>query len=443
MKNFISDNLENMIADLRELVSYKSVYAEDEKPFGSENRKVLDAALKMMEKVGLRTKNLDYYCGYGEVGEGDEVIGILSHLDVVPEGDGWDSDPYTLIEKDGLLYGRGSTDDKGSVIANLYALKYLIDSGYRFKKRVRLIVGCNEESGSECIRHYVEKEGHIDMGYTPDADFPGIYAEKGMIGGVLVGHKTKIKDIRGGQAPNIVCNEVECLIDQSEYDVNKLEDYFRENNIKYLLNGDSLTVYGVAAHASMPSMGVNAISHLFEALYYADINDEFIDFFHRNFALTYNGELIGYKDIEDDISDATINFGIAFKEGDDIKVTLDMRFPVRSSVKECMRPLENIKDESNEFVSYSCVEPLYFDIDSPFIKALDKAYRDVTGDYESKMEAIGGGTYAKAIHNCIAFGPEMHGTEYHIHGANECMSIEELKKQVEIYVEAIKNLNEV
>ena len=141
MKNFISDNLENMIADLRELVSYKSVYAEDEKPFGSENRKVLDAALKMMEKVGLRTKNLDYYCGYGEVGEGDEVIGILSHLDVVPEGDGWDSDPYTLIEKDGLLYGRGSTDDKGSVIANLYALKYLIDSGYRFKKRVRLILG--------------------------------------------------------------------------------------------------------------------------------------------------------------------------------------------------------------------------------------------------------------------------------------------------------------
>ena len=163
VREFIEENIENMKKDLGRLVECPSVYSDDMEPFGKANREVLDRALAMMEEKGLKTENLDYYCGYGETGEGDKLIGILAHLDVVPAGDGWDSDPFVMREKDGLLYGRGVSDDKGAAVASMYALKYLIDEKYPFKKRVRLILGCNEETNSNCIKHYVEKKGHIDF----------------------------------------------------------------------------------------------------------------------------------------------------------------------------------------------------------------------------------------------------------------------------------------
>ena len=123
-------------------------------------------------------------------------------------------------------------------------------------------------------------------------------------------------------------------------------------------------------------------------------------------------------------------------------MSLDMRFPVMTtSEKVC--ELMNFVDENNELRIRGLVEPLYFDINTPMIKALKKAYEDVTGDKQSEMEAIGGGTYAKAIHNCIAFGCEFAGEDNHIHDANESLNLENFKKQIEIYVEAIKNLNEI
>ena len=152
IKEFLDKNIDNMKSDLAKLVSYNSVFAEDEEPFGSENRKVLDCAIGLMNEKGLKTTNLDYYCGYGETGQGDKLIGILAHLDIVPVGEGWDSDPFKMIEKDGYLFGRGVSDDKGAAVASMYALKYLMQENYPFKKRVRLILGCNEETGSLCIR---------------------------------------------------------------------------------------------------------------------------------------------------------------------------------------------------------------------------------------------------------------------------------------------------
>ena len=183
---FVEENYENMLADLKTLVSYNSVYSDDVKPFGSVYREVLDKALELMAAKGFNTKNVDYYAGYGEIGQGEEVIGILAHLDIVPVGEGWDTNPLEVVQKSDRLYGRGVSDDKGAAVASMYAMKYLLDTGYEFKKRVRLILGCNEESGSACIEHYVEKEGHVDLGFTPDGEFPGIYAEKGMAGGLLL-----------------------------------------------------------------------------------------------------------------------------------------------------------------------------------------------------------------------------------------------------------------
>ena len=446
IKEFIENNIENMKADLKKLVSYNSVYSEDEKPFGANNRKVLDEAISLMDEKGFKTTNLDYYCGYGQIGEGDKLIGILAHLDVVPAGDGWDSDPFDMSERDGNLYGRGVSDDKGAAIASMYALKYLKQENYPLKKRVRLILGCNEETGSAGIRYYVKNDEMIDCGFTPDGNFPGIFAEKGMIGGNIIGHKSKIIDIKGGSVSNVVCKNVTAKLPLNSFNEDKLKAYLDANNIPFDLDVKdviTLTTYGVAAHASTPDLGVNAINYMFEALYEADFNDSFIDFFHNNFGLTLHGEILGFGDVMDELTDTTINFGVAKKCGDDVIVSLDMRFPVKTNSDKCYALLEKCEDKDNEFALGSKVEPLYFDINSPMIKALKKAYVDVTGDNKTEMEAIGGGTYAKAIKNCIAFGCEFPNNDNHIHDANEKLSVKEFKKQVELYVAAIKNLNEI
>ncbi|MBQ1483613.1 MAG: Sapep family Mn(2+)-dependent dipeptidase [Erysipelotrichaceae bacterium] len=445
VKRFIEENFDDMKADLKKLVSFNSVYGNDVKPFGSTNRQVLECALKMMEEKGLQAHNVDYYAGYGQTGEGDKLIGILAHLDVVPAGEGWNSDPFDMVEKDGFVYGRGVSDDKGAAVASMYALKYLIDEDYPFRKRVRLILGCNEETGSACIRHYVQKEGQIDYGFTPDGNFPGIYAEKGMFSARIVAKDSKILDIKGGEASNVVCKKVYVSLSLNSFDEDKLKAFFEEHQIKYQMEkGETveMTVHGVAAHASMPDLGVNAISHLLEALYAAGFEDPFVDWFHRNFALSVHGELLGFEKIADKVSNTSINFGVIKKENDEIHMSLDMRFPVMSDT-ETVSGLMHIDDEHVRLDRIGKVEPLYFDVDTPMIKALKKAYEDVTGDEESEMEAIGGGTYAKAISNCIAFGCEFAGEDNHIHDANEKLDLESFKKQVEIYIEAIKNLNEI
>ena len=434
-----------MKADLKTLVSFNSVNCDDEKPFGSNNRKVLEAALKIMEDKGLKTENVDYYAGFGETGQGDKLIGIVAHLDVVPAGEGWDSDPFEMVEKDGRAYGRGVSDDKGGAVASMYALKYLIEEGYPFKKRVRLILGCNEETGSECIRYYVSKHGDPDYGFTPDANFPGIYAEKGMFSGLVMGHDTKFIDIRGGEASNVVCKKVKAVLPKGSFDIEKFKAYLDEKQVGYEINEDEnieVTVHGVAAHASMPDLGVNAISHLFEALYYSEFDDELVNWFHKYFALSVHGQLLGFEKIKDEASDTSINFGVVYKKDDDVCITLDMRFPVMSNC-QTVEDMMKIDEGNVKLIEKGSVEPLYFDTNTPMIKALKKAYEDVTGDKETPMEAIGGGTYAKSIRNCIAFGCEFQGEDNHIHDANESLDLENFKKQVAIYIEAIRNLNEI
>lgn len=447
IKEFLEKNKDNMIADLSKLVSYNSVYSDDAKPFGKTNQEVLKVALETFEREGLKTTNLDNYCGFGEIGEGKELIGILAHLDVVPAGEGWKTNPFEVYNDGETLYGRGVTDDKGAVIASLYALKYLKETNYKFKKRVRLIVGCNEETGSKCIEHYVEKEGHIDMGFTPDGNFPGIFGEKGILRGTISATNSKIIDIYGGDAENVVCKKIVAELPNNSYDESTLNEFFRDNDIEYnLIKTDKsivLTVFGKAAHASTPEEGINACSYLMEGLYEAGFDDELVNFYHNRLALTHHGELYKGNQFDDEYTDLTQNIGVVCKKDNKVTLTLDVRFPVtadKDAVKAIFEKtfnMGNVKFEIEELC-----EPLFFDRELPMIKAMLKAYRDVTGDQKAEMEAIGGGTYAKSIHNCIAFGCEFPGENAHIHDANESLNINHFLEQVMIYVEAIKNLNE-
>ena len=236
-----------------------------------------------------------------KTGKGDQLIGILGHLDIVPAGEGWSSDPFKMEERDGKLYGRGTMDDKGPTVAGLYAIKYLLESGYELNKRIRLIVGLNEEAGSRGLAHYVEKEGHIDYGFTPDGSFPGIYGEKGHVHGLFSVGDSRIIDIVGGEAPNAVCSKVKAVLEKA-VDIDKLKAYLDENEMKYELeehDNYELTVYGVAAHASTPELGKNAISHLMAGLEAAGYEDSFVNYYNRNIGLSTDGSAFGCK-LEDE-----------------------------------------------------------------------------------------------------------------------------------------------
>ena len=442
MKQEILKYKDEMIDQLAQLVSYPSTYQpnQDNTPFGISNRDCLNKALEIASSYGFKTVNLDNYCGYIEMGQGEEIIGILAHLDVVPVSDTWNSDPFKLTIIDDKMYGRGTSDDKGAVVCSLTALRMLKEKEHTFTKRVRLILGCNEESGSRGVEYYIEKEGHVDCGFTPDGEFPLVFGEKGMVHGLLSGKSTKIEDIKAGTVSNAVAAKCNVVLKDNCINTEKLAEFFNKHNIKYQYQNNTLTVFGIAAHASTPQLGVNAISYAMEALYYSGINDEMVDTYHKLVGLTYNGENASI-DFKDKYGDLTLNVGLAFKENDKLCFTIDIRFPVTMKHETIIEKLQQVSNGS--ISNLEGVDPLFFPEDHPMIKALHKAYVDVTNDTQHLPMTIGGGTYAKDMHNIVAFGCDDGKFDYHIHDDNEFVTWDSMLTQTACYYQAILNLLEI
>ncbi len=428
---------DDMIRDLRTLVSYPSVYSDDAPPFGQANIDCLNAALKIAEGYGFKTVNMDNYCGYVEMGEGEEIIGILAHLDVVPVSNGWSSDPFVMREDGDRLYGRGTSDDKGAGIASLTAMRMLRENRIPLNKRIRLIWGCNEETGSRGVAHYVEKEGYVNCGFTPDGEFPLVFGEKGMVSGWLKAPSTKILAIEAGNARNIVPSKCVLTTAADCYDKKKLADFLTEHKIRFESNDDTLTVYGNAAHASLPELGINALSYALEGLYQAGIDDEFVNVYHQLIALDYNGNNAGVG-LADQYGKLTMNMSVARRENDDVMVSIDIRFPVTLKKEDVEKAL--VEKGRGYIVDTNTVDPLFFPLEHPMIKALMKAYVDVTGDTEKQPMVIGGGTYAKEMKGIVAFGCDDGKHNYHIHDDDEFVTVDSLLMQTACYYEAIVNL---
>ena len=208
IKEQIHGLTEEMLTNLGRLVAIDSQLGTptEGKPFGEGPAKALEEGLKIAQELGFKTVNLDNYCGYAEMGEGDEIVGIAGHLDIVPVGGDWSYDPFKLTREGDYVYGRGTTDDKGPVLEALYAMKLLRDSGVKLNKRVRLIMGCNEETGSKCMEHYNEVAEELSCGFTPDASFPCIHGEKGLLQMMAYSKNTKIISADGGFVFNAVCD---------------------------------------------------------------------------------------------------------------------------------------------------------------------------------------------------------------------------------------------
>ena len=411
---------DDMLEALDHLVSFKSISGKSEGnyPFGKNVNDALEYALSLCSKFGFRTKKCKEYMGYAEIGEGEKLMGILVHLDVVPEGKGWKHEPFRATIDEDRIYGRGVIDDKGPAIAVIYAMKDLIDRGVKLDKRVRLIFGCSEETGEwKDMEYYKEHEELPDFGFTPDADFPLIYAEKGIIQLRLEMNRIRggICTVNGGDAPNIVPSE--CTISYMNSQGKKIE----------------LSRKGKAAHASMPWLGVNAIGEVME---HADCY--FAEVYRKVMGKTYDGALMNCNLCDEQSGEITINPGVIRIENENIVLDLDIRYPISYSEEEVIKRIRTATEEYGIKVTRTGGEKsVFLDKNSDFIKKLLSVYREITSDLTEPM-VMGGGTYARAMDNIVAFGPIFPGRECTEHQPDEYTFIEDLYKIRAIYSLAIE-----
>ncbi len=431
MKMRMEQYKEAMVSDLSELIKIPSVYKESDKfLFGEDIDKCLDKALELMQNLGFSTfKAEDGAYGYAEIGEG-ELIGVLGHLDVVNarKQDGWDTEPFEPKQIDGMLYGRGTQDDKGPIIATAYALKAILDEGYTLKKRVRIILGLDEENLWRSIAKYKEREEKPVMGFSPDASFPLTYAEKGVLQIYIKGTTESILSYQGGDSFNAVSPIASCMYDE------KIEHALKELGYSYYVEDNQIVATGLTAHAMHPWEGENANLHLIEAIEKAGYQDNTIAFINEVFRGKFRFEGFSEKDYSDFSGSITNCFSQMRANEDGVRLSVDLRLPV-SVTKE--QVIELISKKAMEYdltvEEYDWLPAIHVPRECELIYQLMKAYQEVTGDIETEPGVCEGATYARAFENCVAFGACFPDTIMTEHEPNERISISELVKAAEVY----------
>lgn len=431
-------SFEDAIKSLQDLIKINSVQAPATPgaPFGEGNVKALEYSLKLLEEFGFKTKNGDNYYGYGDIGsESYPLFGILAHLDVVPISPTWQHDPFGGEIEDGYLYGRGTLDDKGPFIASLYACAQLLNEGLTPKKRIRFILGCNEESGWKCMDEYAKREEMPSEGFSPDADFPVINCEKGVVyHKVSVPKPQFIVNIKSGERANVVPDKAVATV----YNKEGLMERAIKMGAEVAKEGDLITIttFGVSAHGSTPQKGDNALTKLFEIL---SIYDEVIDYIYKSF-ITYDGKGMNLNIVDEKSGALTLNFGVCSLIEDKLEVTIDIRYPLSITMDEITTIFtKHFEPISGKVERGAYHLPLYVAKDDPLITALLGAYNDVTCTIGEAI-TIGGGTYARVLPKGVAFGPVFPGEESRVHGDDERISLKDFAKTIEIYKEAIKRL---
>ena len=414
--------------------------AENGCPFGKETADCLAYFLALAQSMGFETRNYDNYAGEVIFGEGKDFA-ILAHLDVVPAGSGWKYPPFGGVINDdpsdgGVLgtkiWGRGAMDDKAPAIVCLYALKTLKDAGVMPKRTFKLIVGCNEESGWKCIEHYNKVAVMPEEGFTPDADFPAIYAEKGILHfkAAFPVNDPPMSALNAGERVNMVCdNAAVTLTRKAAAALIGYENRVDGTSFSYDNTTNILTVAGKSAHGSTPDKGANALDGALAFL--GSINADCKRAHDLLFA-----DRMGLKNLQDETGRLTMSPDVAVFEEGILTVTTDVRFPATL-------PLSAVTDKLDqsgvryEIVNYQA--PLYNDPNGKLLTTLMGVYNAATGKNEKPI-AIGGGTYARALKCGCAFGPEMPGVETTIHQANEYVTFDSLRFMSKVYYHAIKEI---
>lgn len=432
--------------------------ADAEHPFGPGPVKALEFFLEMAERDGYETKNVDNYAGHFTFGQGEEELGIFGHLDVVPAGSGWDTDPYEPVIKDNRLYARGSSDDKGPTMACYYALKIIKELGLPTSKKVRFVVGTDEESGWGDMDYYFEHVGlpKPDFGFSPDAEFPIINGEKGNITGYLhfSGENkgaVRLHSFSGGLRENMVPESATarftCHLDQTTLGAS-LADFASKHNLKAELSVEdeqyTATVYGKSAHGSTPQEGVNGATYL--ALYLSQFDFEgparaFLDVTANIIHEDFSGEKLGVAYEDDCMGPLSMNAGVfQFDEtNDDNTIALNFRYPQGTDAKTIQTKLEKLNGVEKVTLSDHEHTPHYVPMDDELVSTLLAVYEKQTG-LKGHEQVIGGGTFGRLLERGVAYGAMFPGDENTMHQANEYMPLENIFRSAAIYAEAIYEL---
>ncbi len=439
-KIITEDEQKAAVKTLERLISVPSYNqsAEEGAPFGKGIRNALDEMMKICDELGFKTyEDPDGYYGYAEVGSGDKIFGVICHLDTVPAGDlgKWKHNPFKGTVINDAVYGRGSQDDKGPGIAALYAVKALMDQGCHFNQRIRFIYGTDEEILWRGIAEYNKKEAPIDSGISPDAEFPLIYAEKGLQQSYLVGPGTD-------QLKLNLKNAFNAVPDSAVYDGPKQDEVkaaLDKHGFEYTSDGNSITVIGKSVHAMMAPKGTNAVLRLAIAL--DDVFDfKPLDFIGKLFKEDATGSNV-LGDVRDESGQLTFNISSLEINENETRMQIDLRIPVTVDRDNLLAKLsKQVAAYDLKYVHFDYLAPLYVPKDSKLVQTLMEVYKEQTGDVDAEPQISGGATFARTMNNCVAFGGMLPTTPDYMHQVNEQWPLPDMYKAMEIYAQAIKKL---
>ena len=454
--SLVASYRDEMIADMKAWVSIPSVQADPlpGKPFGENVAKALDTALETARRYGFETRNIDYYAGDISMGSGEQTLGMLAHLDIVPVGEGWTHDPFGGEIEDGKIFGRGTIDDKGPALCALYAMRAVRDCGVPLKDGVRLILGCDEETGMSDMRYYASKEKMPDYGFSPDAGFPVINIEKGGVNVELrwegkLDAEMPVLELYAGERPNVVPAFAKAIVGGNAAEIiAKIEAYAQESGRKLSAKdlGDDkveIAAEGVLSHAAWPEGGVNAAGMLLIALKAigagANIQPA-LDMANACLGMEYDGAKLGIKCGDELSHELTCNFGILRCDGRNFSATLDIRYPLCTDEEKIMAGISaSVAPFGVQAVRVGGHVPLHVPAEHKIVRGLMKVYNELTNSDE-KPVAIGGGTYSRMMPNTVAFGVVFPDQEDCCHIADEYIDIEHMMLAVKIYAHAIAEL---
>jgi succinyl-diaminopimelate desuccinylase len=453
---------EQFLNDTCEFLQIKSVLDESDTaegaPFGKGIEEALHYMLQKGEEDGFVAKNVDGYAGHLEMGQGEELVGILCHVDVVPEGEGWTSDPYAAEIRDGKIFARGAIDDKGPTMAAYYAMKIVKELDLPLNKRIRMILGTDEESGWGCVSHYFANEEMPTMGFAPDADFPIIYAEKGIMGFNFVQEKKEyqgdgaylLTSFQSGRRQNMVPDFAKAIVqtEKKEELLRTYNDYLIEKQIVgkcYIKNGDvQLELEGISAHGMEPNNGKNAGLYLLAFLHTLQLDkkaNHFTSFVAKYLVNDTRGVNLGITYHDDITGDLTVNAGqLSYDRDNGGKIGISLRYPVTADGEKIIAMLHE-KSALMDFVvtNLDNSTPHHVDKNHPLIQILQRVYEEQTGE-KARLLSIGGGTYARSLEAGVAFGPLFPGKPEVAHQKDEYVEINDLMKATAIYAQAIYEL---
>jgi dipeptidase D len=454
-----------LIADLNQIVKIPSVLdpktSSDRTPFGVDLVRALAKMEEFAARDGFRYGRVDNMVTWIEYGPTDaaETIGILTHIDIVPAGDGWLRDPYKPEILDGLYFGRGAADMKADLMSSYYALKYLKDHDIQLTRKIRLIIGTDEENGWRDIPKYFAVEGEPTMGFSPDGAFPVVNGEKAFLTVQLRFSSQsdgdyELRRFMSGTRHNVVPGEAKArlVVPNPDKIIVDFRDYLKQYPF---LSGQTsmrgqelaLTMVGVQAHGAYPQDGENAATYLANFLMRYPFEGDAAAFL--NFLGMILHDDIGAKNLglayhDDVMGDLTMNAGVVrFSQNGQGSIVLNFRYPQGVNATAVKTQVERHLHGLPATVELwpGNMEPHLVPETDPLVGILSMVYAGQTGLYRAPRTS-NGGSYARLMKRGVAFGGQFPDVPVSSHQVNESTPVANLTRSMAIFTEALIKLAE-